>query len=184
MPFSTTTIDGLIVFGRSVHTDERGFFREVFRLSELEEAIGQRVQFLQVNHSCSTYGVLRGLHAENWEKLIYVPHGEVFTAVADVRPESPTFGCVNTVSFNDANRPTLFLPAGVAHGYCVLSFSADYIYQVSAYYQGTDTCAVAWNDPDLNVPWPTAEPVLSARDRLNPTLRQLFPERYRTRVGA
>jgi dTDP-4-dehydrorhamnose 3,5-epimerase len=183
MPFSTTTIDGLIVFGRPVHTDERGFFREVFRLSELEEAIGRHVRFLQVNHSRSTYGVLRGLHAENWEKLIYVPHGDVFTAVADTRPDSPTFGCVDTFSFKEGQRPTLFLPAGVAHGYCVLSFSADYVYQVSAYYHGTDTRAVAWDDPDLRVPWPIAEPVLSVRDRLNPTLRQLFPERYRTRVG-
>jgi dTDP-4-dehydrorhamnose 3,5-epimerase len=120
--------------------------------------------------------VLRGLHAENWEKLVYVPSGEVFTAVADIRPWSPTFGQVETFRFSDQHRPTLFLPAGMAHGYCVLSDAADYVYQVTSYYDGSDTRAVAWDDPELAVPWPTLTPILSERDRHNPTLRQLVAD--------
>jgi dTDP-4-dehydrorhamnose 3,5-epimerase len=182
MPFRNGVIDGLLVFHRPTHNDERGFFREAFRFAELEEALGRRVQFVQTNHSRSLRNVLRGLHAENWEKLVYVPSGEVFTAIADVRPDSPTFGRVETVWFTDDKRPTLFLPPGVAHGYYTLSDAADYLYQVTAYYDGSDTRAVAWNDPDLAVPWPTVAPILSPRDQHNPTLRELVPERFRAEV--
>jgi dTDP-4-dehydrorhamnose 3,5-epimerase len=171
-------LDGLRIFERNTHADDRGFFHEAFRATELEEALGRTTAFVQLNHSRSRRGVLRGLHAEGWEKLVYVPHGEVFTAIADIRPDSPTFGRVETFSFDDAHRITLFLPRGVAHGYCVLSDEADYMYQVTAYYDGSDTTAVAWDDPDLAVPWPISDPVLSARDQHNPLLRDLFPERF------
>ena len=162
------------IFERPVHADARGFFHEAFRASDLTATIGRDVRFVQVNHSRSARGVLRGLHAENWEKLVYVPSGEVFTAIADIRPGSPTSGRVETFWFSDANRPAVYLPAAVAHGYCVLSEMADYIYQVTAYYDGTDTAAVAWDDPDLAVPWPIRTPILSERDRANPRLRDLL----------
>jgi dTDP-4-dehydrorhamnose 3,5-epimerase len=182
MSYRRGAIDGLWVFQRSMHTDERGFFHEAFRAAELEEALGRRVAFLQVNHSRSRHRVLRGLHAENWEKLVYVPNGEVFTAIADIRRDSPTCGQVETFWLGEANRITLFLPRGVAHGYCVLSDVADYTYQVTAYYDGSDTRAVAWDDPDLAVPWPIAEPILSDRDRNNPRLRDLLPLTDRQRA--
>jgi dTDP-4-dehydrorhamnose 3,5-epimerase len=171
-------IDGLWIFEPPEHADQRGFFREAFRISELDEALGRHVPFVQMNHSRSFHAVLRGLHAENWEKLVYVPYGEVFTAVADIRPESPSFGQVQTFRLGGDSGLTLFLPRGLAHGYCVLSRSADYTYQVSAYYDGSDTRAVAWDDPDLQVPWPIASPILSERDQRNPTLRELFPARF------
>jgi dTDP-4-dehydrorhamnose 3,5-epimerase len=172
------SLDGLWIFERSTHADDRGFFHEAFRATELEEVLRRTISFVQLNHSRSRRGVLRGLHAENWEKLVYVPRGEVFTAVADIRPDSPTFGRVETFFFDDSNRATLFLPRGVAHGYCVLSDEADYIYQASAYYDGSDTTAVAWDDPDLAVPWPIPNPLLSDRDQHNPLLRELFPEHF------
>jgi dTDP-4-dehydrorhamnose 3,5-epimerase len=172
-------IEGLFVVERPTLGDERGFFRESFRLNELEEVLGQSVRFVQENHSRSRQNVLRGLHAENWEKLVYVPHGQVFTAVADIRPQSSTFGQVETFTLGEGHWLKIFLPRGLAHGYCVLSDEADYTYQVTAYYDGSDTTAVAWNDPDLAVPWPVTEPILSARDQSNPTLRQLVPERFR-----
>ena len=103
----------------------------------------------------------------------------MFTAVADVRPTSPTFGTVETFVLGESNRLKLFLPRAVAHGFCVLSDVADYVYQVTSYYDGSDTKAVTWDDPDLAVPWPIADPVLSDRDRNNPTLRELVPERFR-----
>ena len=179
MFFRPGSLEGLLIFEHPTHEDERGFFHEAFRLRDLEEALGHSQTFVQVNHSRSYRGVLRGLHAENWAKLIYVPHGEVFTAVADIRPWSPTFGRVETFAFSDQRRFTVFLPAGLAHGYCVTSGTADYVYQVTNYYDGSDTRAVAWDDPDLSVQWPTRQPLLSERDKNNPRLRQLFPERFR-----
>jgi dTDP-4-dehydrorhamnose 3,5-epimerase len=179
MPVRRGKIDGLFIIERPTHEDARGFFRESFRMSELAEALGEAPVFVQENHSRSRRGALRGLHAENWEKLIYVPHGEVFTAVADVRPDSATFGAVDTFVLGESNRLKLYLPRAVAHGFCVLSDEADYVYQVTKYYDGSDTAAVTWDDPDLAVPWPIADPILSERDKNNPTLRQLRPERFR-----
>jgi dTDP-4-dehydrorhamnose 3,5-epimerase len=178
MPVRRGKLEGLLIIERPTYGDERGFFRESFRMNELDEARGEPTQFVQENHSRSRRGALRGLHAENWEKLVYVPRGEVFTALADIRPSSPTFGQIATFQLGESNRAKLFIPQGLAHGFCVLSDEADYVYQVTAYYDGTDTRAVAWNDPDLAVPWPITDPILSERDQSAPTLRELFPDRF------
>lgn len=167
-------LDGVVIFERPTHADERGFFHEAFRAVELEEALGRHITFVQINHSRSRRSVLRGLHAENWEKLVYVPTGQVFTALADLRPESATFGHVETFCLGEGNRSAIFIPRGLAHGYFVMSESADYLYQVTAYYDGSDTRAVAWDDPDLAVPWPDSQPILSERDQGNPMFRELF----------
>jgi dTDP-4-dehydrorhamnose 3,5-epimerase len=178
MPVRRGKLEGLLVIERPTIGDERGFFRESFRMNELEEARGAPTVFVQENHSRSRRGVLRGLHAENWEKLVYVPRGVVFTAVADIRPDSPTFGQIETFEVGEVNRWKIFIPRGMAHGYCVLSDEADYMYQVTAYYDGSDTRAVAWNDPDLAVPWPIDNPTLSERDKTAPTMRDLFSDRF------
>lgn len=122
--------------------------------------------------------MLRGLHAENWDKLVYVPRGEVFTALADLRPNSSSFGKTAVFRLGETSPLTLFIPAGIAHGYHVLGDEADYVYQVTAYYDGSDTRAVAWDDPDLAVPWLTHNPLLSDRDKTNPTMRQMFPDAF------
>lgn len=173
-------LEGLWMFQRPTFSDERGYFHEVYQARELEEVLGHSVAFLQINHSRSARDVLRGLHAEDWDKLVYVPHGEVFTALADIRPLSPTFGQTAVFRLGEKNSLTLYVPRGIAHGYCVLSDTADYMYQVTAYYDGTDTRAVAWDDPDLAVPWPIKSPILSERDQCNPTLRELFPYAAKT----
>ncbi|MEA2642551.1 MAG: dTDP-4-dehydrorhamnose 3,5-epimerase [Chloroflexota bacterium] len=178
MPVRPGKIDGVLIIDRPTHGDTRGFFRESFRMNELAEALGRTPEFVQENHSRSGRGVLRGLHGENWEKLVYVPHGQVFVALADIRPKSPTFGQVETFTLGEDNWLKLFLPPRLGHGFCVLSDSADYVYQVTAYYDGSDTSAVAWNDPDLAVPWPISDPILSQRDVAAPTMRQLFPEHF------
>ncbi len=174
-------LDGLWVFEPRTHADERGFFRESLRLADVEAAVGRPVRFVQTNHARSRHGVLRGLHAEGWDKLVYVPRGEVFTALADIRPDSSTFGRAATFRLGDSSPLVLFVPNGLAHGYCVLSDEADYTYQVTAYYDGKDTRAVAWNDPDLAVAWPVEHPLLSERDSRNPVLRDLYPERFAVR---
>jgi dTDP-4-dehydrorhamnose 3,5-epimerase len=140
--------------------------------------VGRPVGFVQQNHARSRRDVLRGLHAEAWDKLIYVPHGRVFNAVADIRPDSATFGKVACFELGGDDRIALFLPTGVANGYCVLTDEADYLYLVTRYYDGSDTRGVMWDDPDLAVPWPVNAPILSRRDRENPSLRELVPERF------
>src|SRR3981189_3404551 len=145
---------GVWAFERRTFPDNRGFFREAFRLDEVEAAVNRPLHFVQMNHSRSSRDTVRGLHAENWDKLVYVPAGEVFTALADVRADSPTFGQVETFRFTPESPLAVFIPAGVAHGYCVLSDEADYIYQVTAYYDGSDRRAIAWNDPHPAVPRP------------------------------
>jgi dTDP-4-dehydrorhamnose 3,5-epimerase len=174
-------LSGVWAFERPTFADNRGFFREAFRLDEVEAAVKRPLHFVQMNHSRSSRDTLRGLHAENWDKLVYVPSGEVFTALADVRPDSLTFGQVETYRFDTESALAVFIPAGVAHGYCVLSEQADYIYQVTALYDGSDRRAIAWNDPDLAVHWPARQPILSERDLHAPRMRDLFPDRFPSR---
>ena len=101
-------------------------------------------------------------------------------AIVDVRSDSPTFAKVETFVINDQNRFGLFIPNGLANSLCVTSDSAvDYIYLVDAYYDGSDTRGIAYNDPDLNINWPISDPIISERDRNNPKLRDLFPEKFK-----
>lgn len=175
----TTSIPGLLVFERPLVKDERGFFKEIFHLDELEEALGYEFKPVQANHSQSLTGVLRGLHAENWNKLVYPLTGKVFVAIVDIRPESETFAKVETFTLDDSNRHALFIPKGLANSFCVLEGTVNYLYLVDAYYDGTDTRAIAFDDPDLNIAWPIENPIISERDRENPRLRDLFPEKFK-----
>lgn len=175
----TTSIPGLLILERSIHEDERGFFREVFHLDELEEI--SRIQFegVQMNHSHSNPGVLRGIHAERWNKIVYPLNGQVFVAIVDIR-DCPTFAKVETFTINDEARFGLFIPEGLANSLCVTSETAvDYIYLVDAYWDGKDTRAIAWDDPDLAIDWPIKDPIVSERDKNNPRLRDLFPEKFK-----
>ena len=174
-----TSIEGLLVLERPIISDERGFFKEIFHLDELEESLGYEFKPVQANHSRSLPKVLRGLHAENWNKLVYPMSGKVFVAIVDIREDSSTFGKVETFTINDDDRFGLFIPNGLANSLCVTGDSAiDYIYLVDAYYDGSDTRAIAWDDPDLAIDWPIKNPIISKRDKNNPKLRDLFPEKF------
>lgn len=175
----TTSISGLIILERPIYSDERGFFKEIFHLDELEKALGYEFKPVQANHSQSLKGVLRGLHAENWNKLVYPLTGKVFVAIADIRVDSPTFGKVVTFTIDDSNRFAIFIPKGLANSFCVIDGVVNYLYLVDAYYDGTDTRAIAYNDPDLKIEWPIDDPLISDRDKNNPTLRELFPEKFK-----
>lgn len=183
MSIEHTDIEGLLVVRWETHGDERGFFRQTYQIAELAEALGREPVLRQGNHSRSQPGVLRGFHAEPWDKLVYVVRGLAFAAIADIRPDSPTFGEVRSFLLGDepGERVRLFISEGLANSFCTLGDGpTDYLYDVSDYWRpGIDKRSVAWDDPDLAVEWPVAEPILSEADRANPTLREMFPDHPR-----
>ena len=175
-----TWIDGLFLLRRPTFSDDRGFFREVFHSDELQNELGFEFKPVQWNHSRSRSGVIRAIHAENWNKLVYPVTGKMFAAIVDIRPESKTFSKVLTFEFGDSDRYALFVSRGLANSICVVgSEDVNYLYLVDAYYTGNDVRAVAWDDPDLNVKWPVANPIISERDKKNPKLRDMFPDKFK-----
>lgn len=175
-----TSFKGLYKVEREAHHDERGFFREVFHMDELESVIGFEFKPIQMNHSLSKSNVLRALHAEHWNKLIYPVSGEMFVAIVDIRAESETFGKYETFKFSSEDRFAIFIPIGFANSICNTGKEdANYVYLVDKYYDGSDTTAIAWDDPDVAVKWPVENPIISQRDKNNPKLRDLFPEKFK-----
>lgn len=170
-----TTLDGLVLLEPSVHGDERGFFIETFH-ADRYRALGITADFVQDNHSRSAGAVIRGLHYQEHPgqaKLIRVARGRIFDVAVDIRPDSPTFGHHESFILDDRNHRQLFIPVGFAHGFATLSALTDVVYKVSNYYNATTERGIAWNDPDLAIEWPVAEPIVSERDRANPHLQQL-----------
>ncbi len=178
MTVEATDIEGLFVVRSDTLGDERGFFRQTYVWSELVAGLGREPSLVQGNHSRSAAGVLRGFHAEPWDKFVYVARGTAFCAIADIRPDSPTLGRVATFTLGDApgERARLFISSGLANSFCCLT-EVDYLYDVGAEWRpGVPRRAVAWDDPQLAVSWPIEDPVLSAADRANPTLAELLAE--------
>lgn len=174
-----TGIKGLFVIERETHEDHRGFFREIFHIDELKAVTNIDFQVLQANHSYSIPGVIRGLHAERWNKLVYAASGKAFGAFVDIREDSETFGKVETFTLGVEEKKAIFIPKGLANSICVVGENpVNYIYFVDSYWDGSDTFAVAWDDPDLNIDWPVKNPIISERDKNNPKLRELFPEKF------
>lgn len=179
-----TAIEGLLVVRWDTHGDQRGFFRQTYQAGELADALGRPATFAQGNHARSAPGVLRGFHAEPWDKLVYVARGTAMAAIADPRPDSATFGEVATFHLGDeGERLRLFVSEGLANAYCTYGETdVDYLYDVSAEFDpAADKRAVAYDDPDLAVVWPVDDPVVSDADRANPTLRQRYPTHPRFR---
>lgn len=186
MPIERTSIEGLLVVRWPTHDDERGFFRQSAQVTEIADALGRPMVWRQNNHARSAPGVVRGFHAEPWDKCIYVARGTVLAAIADVRPDSPTFGEVATFHLGDppGERVRLFVAQGLANAYGSYGeVAADYLYDVSEEWREVDKAAVAFDDPDLAVAWPIDDPVVSAADRAAPTLRERFPDHPRFAGG-
>lgn len=174
-----TAIEGLYIIKRPVFADDRGSFKEVVRIDLLNQELRLNFTGQQWNHSSSLPNVLRGIHAESWNKIVYPVSGKVFMAVVDIRVSSQTFGKVETFTSDENNRVALFIKNGLANSFCNIGETiSDYMYLVDAYYDGTDKKAVAWDDKDLGIMWPVEKPIVSERDKNNPTLRQLFPEKF------
>jgi dTDP-4-dehydrorhamnose 3,5-epimerase len=166
-------MDGVVLVESSVHGDERGFFVETFRDSEMAK-LGIDVEFVQENHSRSAGKVLRGIHLQRGQaKLIRCASGRIFDVAVDLRPDSPTYKRWEGYELDDTEHRQLFIPAGFGHGFCVLSDWADVIYRVSSYYDTELESGVAWDDPEIAVDWPVRDPVLSERDRNAPPLAEV-----------
>jgi dTDP-4-dehydrorhamnose 3,5-epimerase len=169
----STEIEGVVLIEPSVYGDERGFFVETFRESDLEE-LGIDVHFVQDNHSRSAARVLRGIHMQVGQaKLVRCPKGRIFDVAVDLRPDSPTYKRWEGYELDDVSHRQVFIPDGFGHGFCVLSDSADVLYRVSTYYDPELERGVAWDDPEIAVDWPIRDPVLSDRDRSAPRLDQV-----------
>ncbi|MDP1653972.1 MAG: dTDP-4-dehydrorhamnose 3,5-epimerase [Rhodocyclaceae bacterium] len=163
-----TEIHDALILEPKVFGDARGFFLESYNQRVLAEAAGIRAEFVQDNHSRSVRGVLRGLHYQLQQpqgKLVRVASGAVFDVAVDVRRSSPTFGKVVCVELSDENQRMFWLPPGLAHGFLVVSATADFLYKTTDYYAPEHECCIAWNDAELAIPWPLdGAPSLSAKD--------------------
>ncbi len=177
MNIITTNLPGVIVIEPKVYVDKRGFFLETFREDVLLQA-GINAHFVQDNHTRSSQGVLRGLHYQMTQtqgKLVRVAAGSVFDVVVDVRSGSPTFGQWYGTELNEDNMKMMYVPPGFAHGFVVLSETADFIYKCTDYYHPESEQGIAWDDPDLNIDWSIAEIAekisLSDKDKQNVKLK-------------
>ena len=177
MKIIETHLPGVVVIEPKVFGDKRGFFLETFRQDVLQQA-GINVTFVQDNHSRSSQGVLRGLHyqlTQTQGKLVRVTSGSVFDVAVDVRLGSPTFGQWYGTQLDEESMRMMYVPPGYAHGFVVLSESADFLYKCTEYYHPESEQGIAWDDPDIGIEWPIAnlssEIALSEKDKNNVRLK-------------
>lgn len=170
MKATPTAIPDVLIIEPKVFGDARGFFFESFNQKAFDEAVGHHVDFVQDNHSRSRKGVLRGLHYQLQQpqgKLVRVVAGAVFDVAVDIRKASPTFGQWVGVELTEENQRQLWVPAGFAHGFLVLSETADFLYKTTDYYAPAHERCIAWNDEQIGIVWPVQGlmPALSEKDR-------------------
>ncbi len=171
--FSTTAIEGLLIFEPRVFADDRGYFYESFNKNIFSD-VGVKDDFVQDNQSKSTYGVLRGLHYQTGEyaqsKLVRVLEGKVLDIAVDIRPDSPTYGQHYSIELSAENKLQFYIPRGFAHGFLVLSDTATFFYKCDNFYNKASEGGIAYNDPKLNIDWkiPQKDLILSEKDMVNP----------------
>lgn len=173
MKVADTRLPGVRRIEPDVYPDARGYFLETFNRRRYEEALGRELDFVQDNLSRSSRGVLRGMHLQVTKpqaKLVRAVKGAVFDVVLDVNPGSDTFGQWFGETLSEENQLQLFIPAGYAHGFQVMSDEAVFEYKCIGYYEPGDESGVIWNDPRAAIRWPIPEPIVSAKDQLLPTL--------------
>ena len=180
-----TALPGVLILEPTVFSDDRGFFLESYHRQRYQEQ-GIATDFVQDNHARSVRGVLRGLHFQlrhPQAKLLVVAEGEIFDVAVDIRRGSATFGRWWGTHLSAENHRQVYVPEGFAHGYCVLSKSADFFYKCSAYYAPGDQHGIAWDDPELSIDWPLETPILSEKDQRYPSLKELAPQCLPTYEG-
>ena len=173
---TATAIPDLLVLEPQVFGDARGFFFESFNQQEFYRATGLNLNFVQDNHSRSAKGVLRGLHYQVQQpqgKLVRVVRGAVFDVAVDIRKNSNTFGQWVGMELSEDNHKQMWIPPGFAHGFVVLSDSADFLYKTTEYYAPQHERCIAWNDPAIGITWPSGlQPTLSAKDQVGKSLAE------------
>ena len=175
MSFVATAIPGVVMVEPTVHRDERGFFVETYHEPRYQEN-GIPERFVQDNHSRSTRGILRGLHAQSHRpqgKLVRCIEGAIWDVAVDVRKGSPAYGRHVGCELTAENFRQLYVPPGLLHGFCVLSEIAQVEYKCTAVYDASSDFSVRWDDPELAIPWPIERPLLSDKDRNAPLLREV-----------
>ena len=182
MKIVKTPLDGCVVIEPAVHGDSRGYFYESFHAQKFAEA-GLDLRFVQTNVSRSARGVLRGLHYQ-WPnpqgKLVSVVEGEVYDVAVDIRVGSPTFGRWAAAILSAENKRHFWVPEGFAHGFVVLSDDATFVYQCTALYDREADSGIRWNDGEIAVDWPVAQPLLSDKDQRAPFLAEVTRDRLPT----
>ncbi len=176
MTFVALPLSGLKLIFPKIFRDDRGFFFESYSQLLYEEN-GISTSFIQDNSSFSKQGTIRALHYQSFPgqaKLVSCVQGKIWDVAVDIRPDSPTFGKWEGVELDDQARAQLFIPAGFAHGYCVLSNTALVHYKVSSLYDPKTECSIRWNDPTLNIAWPIDDPILSLRDQQSPFFTEIL----------
>jgi dTDP-4-dehydrorhamnose 3,5-epimerase len=181
MKVTACKIPDVLLIEPKLFGDDRGFFYESFNQKAFNAATGLNHSFVQDNHSKSAQGVLRGLHYQVQQpqgKLVRVVAGEVFDVAVDIRPESPTFGQWVGQILSAANHCQLWVPPGLAHGFLVLSESAEFLYKTTDYYSPAHERCIAWNDPTLAINWPKmiAPPALSIKDAAAASFLSIRPQ--------
>lgn len=162
-----TKLKDCVIIEPKLFSDARGFFIETFQADRYANLANITLPFVQDNHSHSSKDVLRGLHFQKTKpqgKLVRVVHGEVYDVAVDLRHDSPTFGQWEAVILTEENKTQFWVPPGFAHGFLVLSDTADFEYKCTDYYDPSDEVSILWNDPDLNISWPITSPILSDKD--------------------
>ena len=170
-----TKLPGVLIIEPKLFGDSRGFFKEIFQAQRYREA-GIEYDFVQDNHSRSQKGVLRGLHfqiSKPQGKLVSCSQGAVFDVAVDVDPTSATFGHYVGIELTEDNHHQFWVPPGYAHGFCVLTDTADFQYKCTDYYDPSDEGGLIWNDPDVAIEWPINQPLLSDKDAKLPSLKEL-----------
>ncbi|MBS2025264.1 MAG: dTDP-4-dehydrorhamnose 3,5-epimerase [Deltaproteobacteria bacterium] len=178
MKLHRTEIDDVVVLEPDVFRDARGFFLETYHQAKYV-AQGLTAPFVQDNHSRSSKGTLRGLHAQRKNpqgKLVRAVRGEIWDVAVDLRPGSKTFGKWAAATLSEDNFRQIWVPPGFAHGFCVLSDVAEVEYKCTTLYDRADEIGVLWNDPAIGIPWPVQEPLLSSKDLALPTLAGLMEQ--------
>ena len=171
-----TKLKDCVIIEPRVFGDERGFFLETFQADRYKDLAGIPFPFVQDNHSRSSKNVLRGLHFQKTKpqgKLVRVSRGQVYDVAVDIRKESLTYGQWEAVILSEENKTQFWVPPGFAHGFVVLSGTADFEYKCTDYYDPSDEGSLLWNDNDLNISWPIDNPRLSEKDANAPLLADL-----------
>ena len=177
---TTTPLEGVLVLQPQVFGDDRGFFFESFNGRNFDKAVGAHTEFVQDNHSKSSQGVLRGLHFQDPKpqgKLVRVVQGEVFDVAVDIRANSKTFGQWFGIRLSQDNKIQLWVPPGLAHGFLVLTDTAEFLYKTTDYWYPEHENSLLWDDPDLGIEWPLAPeeiPMLAKKDQIAKTFKEHF----------